>query len=581
MSRKIIGVTVGTTLPKPDFLQSDSSKGDYIKNKPDFDGLQKEVSAISGLVGDKPVSEQIQEAFGDISGAVRYDERQELTEEQRAQARHNINAVNISNIYKTFLYEPYTYTWDGSTKGRESFTVKYNNYSRTYYKVSDDIPFALCDYCIDAHIDYSDGFFDEGPFPYGIYKGEKYYLLNSSIVGSSDGYMIIEESGVHTYGDNDECTFEATAGVYFPDTDPSTTRLTLTFAERTGIYLDSDDNPENKYIIEVSDNGALKTVDSNGNVVWDGSDIAGTITTDNTLSKSGVPADAKAVGDAFQVDKFTVELGANGTLGGYKTGDVIEEDTDIKTILNKLLRKAIPATYTRPTLSLSNNDGTASGNVEAGSTVTPKLKAVFTKNDSSGLISINIMKGNEVKKSGTDDTLTYEEDSFVIGDETVTYKAYADYDDAITKTNNLEEECREQWFEGDRTDIKYYSITGKRQLFYGAGEGALPIVTSDVVRGLSNKKLAPANGESFNFNIDIGQQHIIIAYPNNLKDIDNITYVTANDPDFIGKFTKVQEDVDVADARGGENGLAKYKVYTYAMDVPAKTLMSFKFTIKK
>lgn len=34
MSRKIIGVTVGTQLPKPNFKQADPSKGDYIKNKP-------------------------------------------------------------------------------------------------------------------------------------------------------------------------------------------------------------------------------------------------------------------------------------------------------------------------------------------------------------------------------------------------------------------------------------------------------------------------------------------------------------------------------------------------------------------
>lgn len=59
MSRKIIGVTVGTTLPKPDFNQTDSSKGDFIKNKPDFDGLKEQVNTISGLVGDKSVSEQI------------------------------------------------------------------------------------------------------------------------------------------------------------------------------------------------------------------------------------------------------------------------------------------------------------------------------------------------------------------------------------------------------------------------------------------------------------------------------------------------------------------------------------------
>ena len=52
MSRKIIGVTVGTTLPKPDFKQDDHTKGDYIKNKPDFDGLESKVDNIISLVGD-------------------------------------------------------------------------------------------------------------------------------------------------------------------------------------------------------------------------------------------------------------------------------------------------------------------------------------------------------------------------------------------------------------------------------------------------------------------------------------------------------------------------------------------------
>ena len=37
---KIVGYTVGTSLPKPDFNQNDPKKGDYIKNKPDFNGLR-------------------------------------------------------------------------------------------------------------------------------------------------------------------------------------------------------------------------------------------------------------------------------------------------------------------------------------------------------------------------------------------------------------------------------------------------------------------------------------------------------------------------------------------------------------
>lgn len=67
MSRKIIGVTVGTTLPKPNFKQTDPTKGDYIKNKPDFAGLENRVDTVSGLVGDEAVSEQINKAIANKS----------------------------------------------------------------------------------------------------------------------------------------------------------------------------------------------------------------------------------------------------------------------------------------------------------------------------------------------------------------------------------------------------------------------------------------------------------------------------------------------------------------------------------
>lgn len=58
MSRKIIGVTVGTQLPKPNFKQTDPTKGDYIKNKPDFEGLKSKVDEIEeALVEKQPVGD--------------------------------------------------------------------------------------------------------------------------------------------------------------------------------------------------------------------------------------------------------------------------------------------------------------------------------------------------------------------------------------------------------------------------------------------------------------------------------------------------------------------------------------------
>lgn len=44
---KIIGVTVGTQLPKPNFNQTDPTKGDYIKNKP-VPMTDEEIDAICG-----------------------------------------------------------------------------------------------------------------------------------------------------------------------------------------------------------------------------------------------------------------------------------------------------------------------------------------------------------------------------------------------------------------------------------------------------------------------------------------------------------------------------------------------------
>lgn len=272
------------------------------------------------------------------------------------------------------------------------------------------------------------------------------------------------------------------------------------------------------------------------------------------------------------------DIVVNGVTGlGIENGSTIAAGATIDDIVKMLVQKAIAATYTKPTLALSNNGGQASGNVEAGTSITPNLKATFTKNDAGDLESIAILQGDVEVASGTASPLTYGGEAFVIGDETVTFSASADYGDAPIKTNNLGTESTENWFAGDTVKSASYSITGKRNLFYGTGVGATPDVTSDMVRSLSNKKLAPTQGYSFNISVDVGQQFIVIAYPASLRDINNVTYVEANDSGMASSFTK--HEIDVADARGGENGLAAYKVYTYAMAVPAAAGMTFKVTI--
>lgn len=268
----------------------------------------------------------------------------------------------------------------------------------------------------------------------------------------------------------------------------------------------------------------------------------------------------------------------NGVTGlGIANGATIAAGTSLEEFVKMVVQKAIPASYTKPSLSLGNNGGQPAGNVEAGTSVTPKLRATFNKNDAGDLTSIIIKKAGSEIANGTTSPLVYVGKAVVIGDETISYSASATYADAPVKKNNLGQESKENWFAAGTVTSGNFSISGKRNLFYGTGVGAVPEVTSDMVRGLVNKKLAPSAGTSFNVNVAVGQQYIVIAYPASLRDLNNVTYVEANDSGMASNFTKTT--INVADARGGENGLMSYKVYTYAMAVPAAAGMTFKVTI--
>lgn len=264
----------------------------------------------------------------------------------------------------------------------------------------------------------------------------------------------------------------------------------------------------------------------------------------------------------------------NGTsLGSLANGAEIPAGIDMDGLLKLITQKAIPANYTKPSLAIANNGGTNAGSYEAGTTITPKLRATFTKNDSKGLSGIKILKGSQEVATGAETPLNHSEEGFVIGDETITFKSTATYQEAIVKANNLGAESKENWFAAGDLTSGNYSFTGQRNMFYGTGVGATPEINSDFIRGLSNKKLNPTANTSFNINVAVGQQYIVFAYPDTLRDVNNVTYVEANDSGMASNFTKTV--VNVADARGGENGLKSYKCFVYAMKVPAAAPMTF------
>lgn len=281
----------------------------------------------------------------------------------------------------------------------------------------------------------------------------------------------------------------------------------------------------------------------------------------------------------FPKDRTSKEYTLNGTdLGALANGSSIPQGTSIDDLLNMITQKAIAPTYTQPTVSLAKSgDGTATGNYEAGTSITPILTATYNKNDAGDLTKLSILKGSAEVGSDTSSPYTYTGEAIVLGDETITFKAQATYMDGPVKNNNLGQPDATGQIKAGTKDSSTLSFVGQRQLFWGTGVGELPELTSDTVRGLANKKLNPTQGYSFTIIVSVGQQNVLICYPSSLRDISKIHYVEGNDPNLAQNFSK--SNVNVADARGGENGLKEYKCYTLHLSTPAQATMTLNVTI--
>lgn len=281
----------------------------------------------------------------------------------------------------------------------------------------------------------------------------------------------------------------------------------------------------------------------------------------------------------YPKDRTSKDYTLNGTsLGALQNGEKIPEGTSIDELLNMITQKAIAPTYTQPTVTLAKSgSGTAAGNYEAGTSITPILTATFNKNDAGDLTKLAILKGSEEVGSDTSSPYTYTGEAIVLGDETITFKAQATYGDGPVKNNNLGKPDATGQIKAGTKDSSAISFQSQRNLFWGTGVGELPTLNSETIRGLANKKLNPTQGYSWNIPISVGQQYVIFAYRATLRDVNQVMYVETNDTGMASSFTKTT--VQVADARGGENGKVDYKVYSYRMAAPAAAAMTFKVTI--
>lgn len=282
----------------------------------------------------------------------------------------------------------------------------------------------------------------------------------------------------------------------------------------------------------------------------------------------------KPLGSSKSKQEWEVQLGSGGTVGGLKTGDTIPEGTTMDELIKLLTQKSVPATYVQPAVTCRASAGNAAGSYEVGTQINTTIQGLFTQNDAGALTTIEILKNGSSVLSQATSPITTEAQTFTLGEETVSFTAKATYADGAIKNDNLGQPSPDGQIKAGSKTSAAVSFVGKRNLFYGTGVGAAPEATSETVRGLANKKLGPTNGTSFNINVAVGQQYVIIAYPATLRDLTKCFYVEQN-TDLAANFEKSNISVQGANGAAG----ADYKVYVYEMAIPAAAGMTLQVQI--
>ena len=279
------------------------------------------------------------------------------------------------------------------------------------------------------------------------------------------------------------------------------------------------------------------------------------------------------LGSSKTKQEHIVNLGG-GSLGGLADGSEIPEGTTLDQFIAMLTAKAVPPVYSQPGVTCRVSTGTAAGSYEVGTEINTTLQGTFTQNDAGALTTIEILKNGSSILSQATSPITTEAQTFTLGEETVSFTAKATYADGQIKNDNLGQPSPDGQIKAGSKTSSAVSFIGKRNLFYGTGVGTAPTVTSELVRGLSNKQLGPSNGTSFNINVAAGQQYVVIAYPTTLRKITKCFYVEQN-TDLAENFA--EQTISVQGANGAAG--ADYRVLVYQMAVPAAAGMTLQVQI--
>lgn len=282
--------------------------------------------------------------------------------------------------------------------------------------------------------------------------------------------------------------------------------------------------------------------------------------------------DAGGAVDVLQ-QPLTVYLGSGQSQGSYDDGETIPTGTSLLDVVKNMLQKEIAATYSQPSLSLSN----ATGSYEIGTTISPNILGNFTKNDAGNATSYTLRyNGSDIYTDNSSPIdFSYTMSNLQLTG-THTFKGIVAYGDGAIKNNNQGNPSPTGRILTGTKQTTDNDITVYRKYFYGVDTQTAAATTSAQIRSLSNSSSnAAGNNTTFTIIVPVGSRRVTIAYPDTVPDIDQILYVQGSNNNVIDTFDKTFVSVEGAD---GYNPIT-YKVYTYILKEANGLAMTYNVTI--
>lgn len=263
-------------------------------------------------------------------------------------------------------------------------------------------------------------------------------------------------------------------------------------------------------------------------------------------------AESRYIELSFASDtKFTETEGTMVEVGGLRAGTVVTGWTDHKALQEMLFPATSPSITSFTPADTVNEIGTTVGTVTLSVTVVKKTNPITSVTFYANDVAIETIT-TDVENGGT---FSKDYDFATNVDTDVTFKV-------VVSDDVLEDATKTSTFKFVRNG------------FYGTDTSNIPFTTSDQIRGLT-PVLGIKKGKTFNIQVPVGAQNVIIAIPSALGEVASVKFVESMNAEIVSVFNKTNIQVEGAEAYSS----TEYNVYQYVPSVPFSQTSTFAITV--